>query len=531
MKWLTMLLLAVAVLSGTALGQAFTQVTVTAHDAQNNIYQNCSISINFVGQSSQPGPYLLQGSVFQTHYAGVRCDGFGVFSIRLPSNAAIQPQPSAWQFNICDSSGHFCNASGTGIITIAGSTQNITSIMTPLLPILPPPGAEVKSVFGRSGQVVAQTGDYTVAQVLGAAPLSSPVFSGLPQVPTANVGTFNNQAASTAFVMTAVGNALGGGGNTGGGGWNPPQAPGDTIFGNNTVSTTTPTFFIPGGDISFSSGNFSVNNLHFGPTSLALTNQGITSGNCLQVSGSTIIGGACGTGTGGTVHSVFGRIGDVSAALGDYTFPLITGTISSSQLGANLALPGAPTAVTAPVGTNTTQLATTAFVLANAGGTPGGSTLQGCTTPTSGNLVCDVSVQGGTGNVGMLTMPYAGQGLPSPPSTALAAIAPDATGHLFWSPGGGAPFTAIAAGGVTPSAGVETFNGRHGNVLPVAADYAEFFAPIGGTGTADALRFAQTSFGMSPTVPTQGQCLAVSQDTIVGAPCGAPAMGGVTIIE
>lgn len=318
----------------------------------------------------------------------------------------------------------------------------------------------------------------------------------------------------------------------GAGGWNPPgNVPGDTIFGNNGVGTSAPSFFTPGGDVSFSAGNFSVNRLHFGPNALTLTNAGIANGNCLQVSGSTIIGGACGTGTGGAVHSVFGRIGDVSAALGDYNFTQISGTISSGQLASSLALPGAPTAVTAPVGTNTTQLATTAFVLANAGGTPGGSTLQGCSTAEAGRLVCDLSVQGGTGNVGMLTMPYAGAGLPSPPTTAQAAIAPDATGHLFWSPGGSAPFTPIAAGGVTPSAGVETFNGRHGNVLPVAADYAEFFAPIGGTGTADALRFAQTSFGMSQNVPTQGQCLAVSQDTIVGAPCGAPAMGGVTIIE
>jgi len=41
----------------------------------------------------------------------------------------------------------------------------------------------VSSVFGRTGGVTAQTGDYTVAQITGAAPLASPTFTGTPVVP------------------------------------------------------------------------------------------------------------------------------------------------------------------------------------------------------------------------------------------------------------------------------------------------------------------------------------------------------------
>jgi hypothetical protein len=58
----------------------------------------------------------------------------------------------------------------------------------------------VSSVFGRTGAVVSNTGDYSVSQVTGAAPLLSPVFSGIPIAPTAAIGTNTTQIATTAFV-------------------------------------------------------------------------------------------------------------------------------------------------------------------------------------------------------------------------------------------------------------------------------------------------------------------------------------------
>lgn len=62
----------------------------------------------------------------------------------------------------------------------------------------------VASVFGRSGLVVAQTGDYTVSQITGAAPLASPTFTGIPAAPTAAPGTNTTQLATTAFVAAAT---------------------------------------------------------------------------------------------------------------------------------------------------------------------------------------------------------------------------------------------------------------------------------------------------------------------------------------
>jgi hypothetical protein len=89
-------------------------------------------------------------------------------------------------------------------------------------------GGAVSSVFGRSGVVIAAIGDYTVAQVTGAAsqtfvttsvatetaraeaaeallaPLASPALTGTPTAPTAAPGDTSTQLATDAFVAAAV---------------------------------------------------------------------------------------------------------------------------------------------------------------------------------------------------------------------------------------------------------------------------------------------------------------------------------------
>lgn len=73
--------------------------------------------------------------------------------------------------------------------------------------LLNPAVAPVSSVFGRVGAVAATSGDYSVAQVTGAAPLASPTFTGVPAAPTPAGGTNTTQVATTAFVQTAVASA------------------------------------------------------------------------------------------------------------------------------------------------------------------------------------------------------------------------------------------------------------------------------------------------------------------------------------
>lgn len=68
----------------------------------------------------------------------------------------------------------------------------------------------VTSVFTRTGAVVAASGDYTVAQVTGAAPLASPTFTGTVAI----TGATTTIQDATAATQTAV--TLGNGTNTGG---------------------------------------------------------------------------------------------------------------------------------------------------------------------------------------------------------------------------------------------------------------------------------------------------------------------------
>jgi hypothetical protein len=60
-------------------------------------------------------------------------------------------------------------------------------------------------VFGRTGAVTAQSGDYTVVQITGAAPLASPVLTGTPTAPTQAALTNNTDIATTAYADLAVG--------------------------------------------------------------------------------------------------------------------------------------------------------------------------------------------------------------------------------------------------------------------------------------------------------------------------------------
>lgn len=66
----------------------------------------------------------------------------------------------------------------------------------------------VISIFGRTGVVVAQTGDYTVSQVTGAAPLASPNLTGSPTAPTQTFGDNTTKIATDAFVQAAVSGAI-----------------------------------------------------------------------------------------------------------------------------------------------------------------------------------------------------------------------------------------------------------------------------------------------------------------------------------
>jgi hypothetical protein len=210
----------------------------------------------------------------------------------------------------------------------------------------------VVSFNGRGGAVVLNTSDIVNA---GGAALASPNFSGVPTAPTAADGDNSDTLATTAYVQSAIANDISG-----------------VVSFNGRTGTIT----LTQADISAAGGAILASPIFSGmptaPTAAPATNSNQLA-TCAFVQAAIAAVAA--------VTSFNGRTGPVSLTTLDIT----------NAGGAVLASPaftGTPTAPTASSGTNTTQLATTAYVMARAGlylALTGG-TLTGALTVTGANL-------------------------------------------------------------------------------------------------------------------------------------------------
>ena len=193
-------------------------------------------------------------------------------------------------------------------------------------------GGAVSSVFGRSGVVVAASGDYTVSQVTGAAADSAVVHN-----------TGNETIAGTKTFSSTISGSVSG--NAGGLSANIAESQvanlttdlaakvptsttvnGHALSANVTVSAsdlttgTLPHAQLPtllSGDIPNNAANTTgtAGGLKAGGTIASLSD------GCLNIASNVVgsTGSPCGSG-GGSVASVFGRTGTVVAANGDYTY-------------------------------------------------------------------------------------------------------------------------------------------------------------------------------------------------------------------
>lgn len=86
----------------------------------------------------------------------------------------------------------------TGIPTAptAAPATNTTQLATTAFVLANAPSVPVSSVFTRTGAIVATSGDYSVAQITGAAPTASPTFSG-----TITLGSLSGLLKGTAGVV------------------------------------------------------------------------------------------------------------------------------------------------------------------------------------------------------------------------------------------------------------------------------------------------------------------------------------------
>ena len=100
-----------------------------------------------------------------------------------------------------------------GIADVTGAAPLVSPVFTgtvsaPYLALTGSQGAStvLAAPQGAAGAPAFRT--LSLADVTGAAPVASPTFTGLPAVPTAAAGTNTTQAASTAFVGSAVGSEM-----------------------------------------------------------------------------------------------------------------------------------------------------------------------------------------------------------------------------------------------------------------------------------------------------------------------------------
>ena len=222
-------------------------------------------------------------------------------------------------------------------------------------------GGTVSSVFGRTGTVTSQAGDYGFGQISGSVassqlPSAGGDLSGTLTAATV-IGIQNRAVANTA---PTSGQALVW--NSGASVWQPGTVSGSGAV--NSVFGRTGTVAAQTGDYGFGQISGSVASSQLpgagGDVSGTLTAATVTGiqnravANTAPTSGQALVwnsgASAWQPGTvsgGGAVSSVFGRTGTIASQTGDYGFGQISGTVASSQLpGAGGDLSGTLTAAT-----------------------------------------------------------------------------------------------------------------------------------------------------------------------------------------
>jgi hypothetical protein len=284
----------------------------------------------------------------------------------------------------------------------------------------------VSSFNGRTGAVVLTLADVTA---VGGAPLASPSLTGVPLAPTASPGTNTTQIATTAFVAANTVASFNG-------------RSGAVTLQANDVSAV--------GGALLAGPAFS--GIPTAPTATAGTNS-------TQLATCQFVTSAL---TAGAVTSFNTRTGAISLTAAD-----VTG--AGGALLASPSFSGVPLAPTAALATNTTQVATTAFVLANTvasfNGRSAAVTLQ----------AADVSAVGGA----LLAGPAFTGSPTAPTQTAGTSNTTLAT-------------TAFVAAAMSAAGGVTSFNGRAGAVTLTTAD-------VTGAGGAP---LASPAFTGAPSLPT-----------------------------
>lgn len=213
----------------------------------------CAIKLAATDVSNAMG--IVSGGSGTSGSAVIAYRGYASCSFDGATTAGDYVQISSTNAGDCHDSGSGYPSSGQVLGRVL-STNSVAGTYTTLLgpEVLAASGA-VASVFGRTGAVVATSGDYSVGQVTGAAPLASPALTGTPTAPTPSTADSSTKIATTAYVQ-AQGYAAGSAFTSG----NYPKASGSAALSDSGV--TAGPYSIPwitvyrgGGSSSFSTSS------------------------------------------------------------------------------------------------------------------------------------------------------------------------------------------------------------------------------------------------------------------------------------
>jgi len=295
------------------------------------------------------------------------------------------------------------NNTGAGIDSTMRAVQDGTGVNTPLqlsTTQIALNGAYWPTTLGTSGQVLTagSNGTMTWTTAPTYAPLASPTFTGTPVAPTATAGANTTQLATTAFVTNAVASIAA-----------PSQTfkfgsgvalnSGFTLTASNAGSvyhaygTRAQTYILPalsslvsGGGQTFTFVSTDTAGVIIAsPDAGSIVYLGSSVNNFSIANGDSVVLASNGAGN-------WIVVGGSVATLNSTTVSNTYATLASA------ALTGTPTAPTATAGTNTTQLATTAFVHNTVGAIAGGLTFSGTWNATTNSP----SITSGTGTTGQM---------------------------------------------------------------------------------------------------------------------------------
>lgn len=186
-------------------------LTIQLEDASQNPLAGTSNPVVEIYRNGQPtgstwlptitnpstGVYVLTWTAAQT--AAILQSGWALswsFSITLNGVGPLAVVAGTLAFTPDYVPGSSTSTTATVAVDLGANVVNVTANFG---------AAGVISFNGRGGEVVPEAGDYSVGEVTGAAPLSSPHFTDVPTAPTAAPLTDDTQLATTAYADGAVG--------------------------------------------------------------------------------------------------------------------------------------------------------------------------------------------------------------------------------------------------------------------------------------------------------------------------------------